>query len=113
RGESDPAGAGGRAGQTFLDQLPEDTTLWLHDLQAIGDAANERLKRLEEAFARVEEKDKQPTPEKLLATDGELVKATLGFRKVFWGAQLSVVGSQLSGTQAATNNERRTTDNKQ
>ena len=70
--------------RTFLDQLPEDTTLWLHDLQAIGDAANERLKRLEDAYARTDEKDKHPKPEALLATDSELVKATLGLRKIFW-----------------------------
>ncbi|MCO6483623.1 MAG: transcription-repair coupling factor [Flavobacteriales bacterium] len=76
----------GQRRQTFLDQLPEGTTLWLHDLQAIGDAANERLKRLEEAYARLEDKDRHKAPQDLLAKDAELVKATLGLRKVFWGS---------------------------
>jgi transcription-repair coupling factor (superfamily II helicase) len=70
--------------QNFFAQLPDDTTLWLQDLQAIGDAANERLKRLEEAYARLDEKDKHAAPAKLLATDSELVKGTLGFRKIFF-----------------------------
>ncbi len=81
RGGSDPAGA---RQQNFFAQLPDDTTLWLQDLQAIGDAAKASLKRLEEAYARLNEKEKQPVPAKFLATDSELVKATLGFRKVFF-----------------------------
>ncbi|HMQ77265.1 MAG TPA: transcription-repair coupling factor [Flavobacteriales bacterium] len=72
--------------QTFFAQLPEDTVLWLRDLQAIGDAAKKQLKLLSEAYDRLSDKDEHPTPEELLATDTELVKGTLGFRKVFWAA---------------------------
>ncbi len=71
--------------QTFFAQLPEDTTLWLRDLQAIGDAATKQLKLLQQAFERVSNKDDHPQPEELLAKDAELVKGMLGFRKVFWG----------------------------
>ena len=76
----------GRQRRTFLDQLPEGTTLWLHDLQSIGDAANERLKRLEEAYASLDDRERHKAPQELLAKDAELVKATLGLRKVFWGS---------------------------
>lgn len=69
--------------QTFFAQLPEDTVLWLRDLQAIGDASKKQLKILTEAYERLPDKDKHPTPDELLATDSELVKGTLGFRKVF------------------------------
>lgn len=69
--------------QTFFAQLPEDTVLWLRDLQAIGDAAKKQLKLLGESYERLPDKDKHPTPEELLATDTELIKGTLGFRKVF------------------------------
>jgi transcription-repair coupling factor (superfamily II helicase) len=72
--------------QTFFAQLPEDTVLWLRDLQAIGDAAKKQLKLLSEAYERLPDKDKHPTPNELLATDTELIKGTLGFRKVFWAA---------------------------
>lgn len=69
--------------QNFFAQLPEDAVIWLRDLQAIGDAATKQLKLLNEVYARVPEKDKHPTPSELLATDAELIKGTLGFRKVF------------------------------
>lgn len=70
--------------QTFFAQLPEDTTLWLRDLQAIGDAATKQLKLLKQAFERVANKDDHPQPEELLAKDAELIKGMLGFRKVFF-----------------------------
>ncbi|MBK9275561.1 MAG: transcription-repair coupling factor [Flavobacteriales bacterium] len=70
--------------QTFFAQLPEDTVLWLRDIQAIGDAAKKQLKLLAESYERLPDKDKHPTPAELLATDTELIKGTLGFRKVFW-----------------------------
>jgi len=69
--------------QTFFAQLPEDTVIWLRDLQAIGDAATKQLKLLNDVYERLPEKDKHPTPGELLATDTELIKSTLGFRKVF------------------------------
>jgi transcription-repair coupling factor (superfamily II helicase) len=87
--------------QTFLDQLPAEAILWLHGLQAIGDAANQRLKRLEEAYVRLEEKEKYKEPGQLVAKDSELVKATLGFRKVFWSSShkpQEAWGSRLEAT---------------
>ncbi|MGV3638785.1 MAG: CarD family transcriptional regulator, partial [Flavobacteriales bacterium] len=69
--------------QHFFAQLPEGTVLWLRDLQAIGDATTKQLKLLTETYERLPDKDKHPTPSELLATDTELVKGTLGFRKVF------------------------------
>ncbi|MBK7943521.1 MAG: transcription-repair coupling factor [Flavobacteriales bacterium] len=74
--------------QNFFAQLPEDAVIWLRDLQAIGDAATKQLKLLGEAYERLSEKEKHPTPNELLATDGELIKGTLGFRKVFWGRSI-------------------------
>jgi len=70
--------------QLFFAQLPENATIWLRDLQAIGDAATKQLKLLNEVYERLPEKDKHPTPSELLATDSELIRGTLGFRKVFW-----------------------------
>ncbi|MBX2983529.1 MAG: transcription-repair coupling factor [Flavobacteriales bacterium] len=72
--------------QLFFDQLPADAVIWLSSLQAIGDAANKQLQLLGEAYERSSEKKKHVVPEKLLATDGALVKGLLGFRKVFWAA---------------------------
>ncbi|QQR87848.1 MAG: transcription-repair coupling factor [Flavobacteriales bacterium] len=72
--------------QNFFAQLPEDAVIWLRDLQAIGDAAKKQLKLLGEVYERVAEKDKHPTPDQLLATDSELIKGTLGYRKVFWAS---------------------------
>ena len=69
--------------QNFFAQLPEDAVIWLRDLQAIGDAAKKQLKLLGEAYERLHDKDKHATPNELLATDTELIKGTLGFRKVF------------------------------
>ncbi|MEZ4789612.1 MAG: CarD family transcriptional regulator [Flavobacteriales bacterium] len=86
--------------QNFFAQLPEDAVLWLRDLQAIGDAATKQLKLLTEAYDKLPEKDKHPTPNELLATDSELIKGTLGFRKVFFGGQLSVVGSSVAPANA-------------
>ncbi len=85
--------------QTFFAQLPEDTVLWLRDLQAIGDAAKKQLKLLTESYERLPEKDKHPTPNELLATDTELVKGTLGFRKVFWAGPVHHRGTE--GTENA------------
>ncbi len=70
--------------QLFFAQLPENATIWLRDLQAIGDAATKQLKLLGEAYERLPDKDKHPTPADLLATDGALIKGLLGFRKIFW-----------------------------
>lgn len=84
--------------QTFFTQLPEDTVLWLRDLQAIGDSAKKQLKLLTEACERLPDKDKHPTPDELLATDTELIKGTLGFRKVFWAVGL---GLRASGSSTA------------
>jgi transcription-repair coupling factor (superfamily II helicase) len=70
--------------QLFFAQLPENATVWLRDLQAIGDAATKQLKLLGESYDRLPDKDKHPTPADLLATDGALIKGLLGFRKVFW-----------------------------
>jgi transcription-repair coupling factor (superfamily II helicase) len=72
--------------QLFFAQLPENATIWLRDLQAIGDAAKKQLKLLGETYERLPDKDKHATPSELLATDSELIKGTLGFRKVFWAA---------------------------
>jgi len=73
--------------QLFFAQLPENATIWLRDLQAIGDAAKKQLKLLSEAYERLPDKDHHAKPSELLATDTELIKGTLGFRKVFWGKQ--------------------------
>jgi transcription-repair coupling factor (superfamily II helicase) len=73
--------------QLFFAQLPANATIWLRDLQAIGDAAKKQLKLLSEAYERLPDKDKHATPSDLLATDGALIKGTLGFRKVFWGGR--------------------------
>ncbi|MBK7102140.1 MAG: transcription-repair coupling factor [Flavobacteriales bacterium] len=70
--------------QLFFQQLPENTTIWMRDIQAIGDAANKQLKLLSEVYERLPEKEKHATPSELLATDSALIKWTLGFRKVFW-----------------------------
>ncbi|MEZ4808220.1 MAG: hypothetical protein R2815_12225 [Flavobacteriales bacterium] len=86
--------------QNFFAQLPEDAVLWLRDLQAIGDAATKQLKLLSEAYEKLPEREKHPTPNELLATDSELIKGTLGFRKVFFGGQLSVVGSSVAPASA-------------
>ncbi|MFT3884857.1 MAG: transcription-repair coupling factor [Flavobacteriales bacterium] len=72
--------------QLFFAQLPEDAVIWLRDLQAIGDAATKQRKLLTDAYQRLPDKDKHPTPEELLATDSDLIKGTLGFRKVFWAS---------------------------
>nr|MBP8824144.1 DEAD/DEAH box helicase [Flavobacteriales bacterium] len=72
--------------QLFFDQLPADAVIWLGNMQAIGDAAKQRLKLLTEAYERSPEKEKHPAPETLLATDSALIKGLLGFRKVFWGS---------------------------
>ncbi|MBK9286539.1 MAG: transcription-repair coupling factor [Flavobacteriales bacterium] len=70
--------------QLFFAQLPENATIWLRDLQAIGDAATKQLKLLGESYERLQDKDKHPLPNELLATDGALIKGLLGFRKIFW-----------------------------
>ncbi|MGB3527383.1 MAG: transcription-repair coupling factor [Flavobacteriales bacterium] len=73
--------------QLFFDQLPADAVIWLSNMQAIGDAAKQRLKLLTEAYERSPEKEKHAKPETLLATDSALIKGLLGFRKVFWGGK--------------------------
>ncbi|MBK6539728.1 MAG: transcription-repair coupling factor [Flavobacteriales bacterium] len=75
--------------QLFFAQLPENSTIWLRDLQAIGDAATKQLKLLGEAYERLSEKEKHALPSELLATDGALIKGTLGFRKVFWKSAIA------------------------
>ncbi|MBP6390795.1 MAG: transcription-repair coupling factor [Flavobacteriales bacterium] len=75
--------------QLFFAQLPENATIWLRDLQAIGDAATKQLKLLGEAYERLSEKEKHALPSELLATDGALIKGTLGFRKVFWKSAIA------------------------
>ncbi|MEO8066320.1 MAG: transcription-repair coupling factor [Flavobacteriales bacterium] len=70
--------------QLFFAQLPQDTVIWLGDMQAIGDAATKQLKLLGEAYEKLPEKEKHAKPSDLLATDGALIKGLLGFRKVFW-----------------------------
>jgi transcription-repair coupling factor (superfamily II helicase) len=85
--------------QNFFAQLPEDAVLWLRDLQAIGDAAKKQLKLLTEAYERMPDKEKHPTPDELLATDSELIKGTLGFRKVFWAGSVHHRGTE--GTEHA------------
>lgn len=91
--------------QHFFDQLPEGTVLWLTDLQAIGDAAAKQLKALNEVYAKLPEREKHPTPARLLASDSELIRGTLGFRKVFWalgetpGQARSEVGARIDFQQ--------------
>jgi transcription-repair coupling factor (superfamily II helicase) len=105
--------------QTFFAQLPEDAVIWLKDPKAISDAAAKALQLLNDLYARTPEKGKHAKPETLLASDSELIKGLLGFRKVFWGKELSVVGSQLSGRSGllseagrrTPDNQQRTTDN--
>ncbi|MBL7940817.1 MAG: transcription-repair coupling factor, partial [Flavobacteriales bacterium] len=92
--------------QTFFAQLPEDTVLWLRDLQAIGDAATKQLKLLTEAYERLSDKDKHPTPDELLATDSELVKGTLGFRKVFLASGHLPLAAGRSDDRPAASSER-------
>ncbi|MBK9538309.1 MAG: hypothetical protein IPO12_06150 [Flavobacteriales bacterium] len=75
--------------QRFFAQRPENSTIWLRDLQAIGDAATKQLKLLGEAYERLSEKEKHALPSELLATDGALIKGTLGFRKVFWKSAIA------------------------
>ena len=83
--------------QNFFAQLPEDTVLWLRDLQAIGDAAKKQLKLLTEAYERLPDKDKHLTPDELLATDSELIKGTLGFRKVFFRSDDQMIRKSENG----------------
>ncbi|MEZ4737795.1 MAG: transcription-repair coupling factor [Flavobacteriales bacterium] len=82
--------------QIFFAQLPEDAVIWMQDPKAISDAATKQLKRLEEVYAGLPDKQKHALPSELVATDSALMKGLLGFRKVYWGAPSSVVGSQLS-----------------
>ncbi|MBP7408843.1 MAG: hypothetical protein KA941_08800, partial [Flavobacteriales bacterium] len=81
--------------QLFFAQLPENATIWLRDLQVIGDAATKQLKLLSEAYERLQEKDKHTKPSDLLATDAALIKGLLGFRKVFWASSLEPLASSL------------------
>ncbi len=82
--------------QNFFAQLPEDAVLWLRDLQAIGDATKKQVKLLGEAYEKLSERDKHPTPEELLATDTDLIKGTLGFRKIFLRSANQESASQQS-----------------
>ena len=70
--------------QTFFDQLPESAVIWMHEMQALGDAATKQLKLLNEVYDKLAEKEKHPLPTELLTTDTALIKGLLGFRKVFW-----------------------------
>ncbi|MBK9600079.1 MAG: transcription-repair coupling factor [Flavobacteriales bacterium] len=74
--------------QTFFAQLPEDTVIWLQDPKAISDTAVKSLQLMNDVYARTPEKGKHAKPEELLASDSELAKGLLGFRKVFWGSSL-------------------------
>jgi transcription-repair coupling factor (superfamily II helicase) len=74
--------------QTFFAQLPENAVIWLQDPKAISDTAAKSLQLLNDVYARTPEKGKHAKPEELLASDSELVKGLLGFRKVFWGSSL-------------------------
>lgn len=96
--------------QNFFAQLPEDAVIWLRDLQAIGDAAKKQLKLLTESYERLPDKDKHPTPNELLATDTELIKGTLGFRKVFWAGSVHHRGTEDTDN-ALTATTRRRDDN--
>ena len=91
--------------QLFFAQLPENATIWLRDLQAIGDAATKQLKLLGEAYERLPDKDKHATPSELLATDGALIKGTLGFRKVFWGGNAGKGGEGGKGREGGMGGE--------
>lgn len=86
--------------QNFFAQLPEDAVIWLRDLQAIGDAAKKQLKLLTEAYEKLTGKDEHPTPDELLATDTDLIKGTLGFRKVFWASSLEPRATSLADDDA-------------
>ena len=88
-----------RSHQHFFAQLPEDAVVWINDMQAIGDAANNELKRLKNAFAMAPKAESHIAPEQLLATDSALIKGLLGFRKVFWGNAVHHRGTE--GTENA------------
>ncbi len=93
--------------QNFFAQLPEDTVLWLRDLQAIGDAATKQLKLLSEAYEKLPEREKHPTPNELLATDSELIKGTLGFRKVLWSSSVHHRGTEDTENASTATTQRR------
>lgn len=92
----DPEGASSSS-QLFFDQLPDDAVIWLGNMQAIGDAAKQRLKLLTEAYERSPEKEKHAKPETLLATDSALIKGLLGFRKVFFRSEDQMIGKSENG----------------
>ncbi|MBK7241037.1 MAG: transcription-repair coupling factor [Flavobacteriales bacterium] len=71
--------------QLFFSQLPKDAVIWYNNSKVISDAATHRMKRLEEAYAKLTEKEKHAAPSQLVASDSALVKGLLGFRKVTWG----------------------------
>lgn len=98
--------------QTFFAQLPEETVLWLRDLQAIGDAAKKQLKLLTEAYERLPDKDKHPTPDELLATDSDLIKGTLGVRKVFWAGSVHHRGTEDASTATTQRRDGNATQDK-
>ncbi|HMC97185.1 MAG TPA: DEAD/DEAH box helicase, partial [Flavobacteriales bacterium] len=81
--------------QLFFAQLPADAVIWMRDPKAISDAATKQLKRLNEVYAALPEKDKHPVPSDLLATDSALIQGLLGFRKVFWAASLNPQATSL------------------
>ncbi|MEO5585785.1 MAG: CarD family transcriptional regulator, partial [Flavobacteriales bacterium] len=72
--------------QTFFAQLPTDAVIWLSDPKSICDTAVKSLQLLNDLYARTPEKGRHAKPEELLASDSDLVKGLLGFRKVFWGS---------------------------
>jgi len=72
--------------QLFISQLPKDAVIWYNNTKVISDAATHQLKRLEETFAKLTEKEKHAVPADLVATDSALIKGLLGFRKVSWSA---------------------------
>jgi transcription-repair coupling factor (superfamily II helicase) len=70
--------------QNFFQQLPVDTVIWLRDPSALSDAAGKQLKKLEETYARLPEREKHPKPAELLADGGVLVERLSKFKQVLW-----------------------------
>jgi transcription-repair coupling factor (superfamily II helicase) len=91
--------------QLFFAQLPENATIWLRDLQAIGDAAKKQLKLLGEAYERFRTRTNTPTPSELLATDGALIKGTAGVPESVLGCWPLATGL-LAGRRARSQQPR-------
>ncbi|MCB0759808.1 MAG: DEAD/DEAH box helicase, partial [Flavobacteriales bacterium] len=96
----DPEGATSQ--QTFFAQLPENAVVWLRDPKAISDAATKALQLLTDAYTRSKDKAKHALPETLLASDSDLIKGLLGFRKVFFGSDDQKIRRSGNGTTSAS-----------